>query len=229
MSFLTLDIETCQTQNPEIISDISDNLRPPGNIKKQESIEKWYIEKHAQSLDDAVSKTSFDGFAGGVISIAFAVDDGPIKYLYRTPDDSEKTLLFDFWKVLTDSYDVNFNPVWVGHNICEFDLPFIFKRCVVNNVKPSIILPHNAKPWGHDVFDTLYESMGLKFSGGSLDRICKVLGIGEKTDGIGGADINQAWFDGRHDEIIEYNKNDVHLTRELFKRLNFAKTVKEII
>ena len=225
MSLLFIDLETLQTTNPDIIQDISDNIHPPGNIKKAESIDKWIEEKKPTAIAEAVSKTSFDGFTGSICSISWAVNDGEIQSVYRDYND-DCFLIDSFWNRLTSDNGINFNPVWCAHN-AEFDLNFLYKRCVVNNIKPSIILPHNAKPWARNVFCTLYESVGLSKVGGSLDRMCKVLGIGQKTEGMKGSDVNQYFLDGRIEEIVEYNRQDVYLLRELYKRLNFLDEVGE--
>ena len=227
MHTLFLDLETIQTTDPDIIQDISDNISPPKTIKKQESIDAWNTEKRPAAIDEAVSKTSFDGFTGSICSISWAVNDGEIQSIHRdTHPVDDFNLIGSFWRRLIHQNGVNFNPMWAAHNI-EFDLNFLYKRCVVNNIRPSIILPHNAKPWARDVFCTLYESVGLSKVGGSLDRMCKVLGIGQKTDGMKGSDVNQYFLDGRIDEIVKYNKQDVYLLRELYKRLKFLDEVGE--
>ena len=217
---LFIDIETAETTDIDIIQDIADNIKPPGNIKKQESINKWIEEKKLAAIKEAVSKTSFDGFAGSICSISYAVNDDEIHSISTVPGKGDEELLNDFFHDLINEYGVNFNPQWVAHYV-EFDLPFLYKRCVVNNAKPSIYLPIFPKPWAKSVYCTLYNSVGLSKVGGSLDRVCKILGIGKKTEGIDGSMVNQYFIDGRIDEIVEYNKQDVYLLRELYKRLNF--------
>lgn len=216
---LFLDIETAECADEVIIQDIADNIKPPGNIKKAESIAKWEKEKKPQAIKEAVSKTSFDGFTGSICSIAWAANDGEVKAVTTDPGYGDEDLLHNFFSMLIAEHGVNFNPRYVAHNIA-FDLPFLYKRCVVNSIKPTIHLPVNPKPWNRDVFCTMYESVGDK-PGGSLNRISKILGLGQKTAGMSGADVNQYFIDGRIDEIVEYNKMDVELCRSIYKRLNF--------
>lgn len=223
MAHLFIDIETIETTNEDIIQNIRDNIKHPGNIKKPESIEKWYTEK----LDDAValevSKTSFSGLSGSICSIAWAVDDEPVNVLYRGLLDSEEVLLTDFFDAMTD-YGNNFSPVWTAHNF-EFDLRFLFQRCVVNNVKPTINIPYNQKPWNKDISCTLYETMGAVKAGGSLSKIALAFGIKGKLEGMDGSMVNQYFLDGKIEEIAEYNRQDVSITREIFKKLNFTDSV----
>lgn len=223
---LFIDIETAQCRDERIIQDIRDNIKPPGTIKNPESIAKWHQDKADAAVKAEVSKTSFSGLAGEVISIAWAVNDGEIKSLARNVNEvySEADMLGEFFDSLLYCYGQHFSPVWVAHNI-DFDLRFLFLRCVINDVQPSIFIPYNEKPWGRNVFCTLYETMGLVKAGGSLDKIAKAFGVGQKTEGIDGSKVNEFWLNGRIKEIEEYNRDDVHLCREIYKKLNFIDEV----
>ena len=61
MTKLYLDIETIPSQEPWVRDFIIDGIKPPGNIKKQESIDKWYEEKLDDAIEQAMSKTALDG------------------------------------------------------------------------------------------------------------------------------------------------------------------------
>ena len=225
MKLLFVDLETLETTDPDIIQDIADNIHPPGTIKLEKSIDKWNEEKRPAAIEEAVSKTSFDGFAGSICSISWAVNDGEIQSLYRANTIDDFNLINSFWRRLIHQNGVNFNPVWCGHNITGFDLRFLFKRCVVHQIKPSIILPYNDKPWSKNVFDTLFETTGDLKSGGSLNKVAKALGLKGKSGGLDGSMINQAFLDGRIDEIVKYNVRDVEITRNIYKRLLFLDSV----
>lgn len=41
MSALTFDIETTVTKNEEVIKKLTESIRPPAQIKKPKSIDKW--------------------------------------------------------------------------------------------------------------------------------------------------------------------------------------------
>ncbi len=223
MSKLFIDLETSQAQDVSIINDVVANMKAPASYKKQETIEKWL----ADNVDSAVAKTSFDGWAGELVSIGFAVDDDEAICFIRKPGESERRLLIDFFDYLIMEYGVNFNPLWIAHNV-EFDLPFLYKRMVVHNVAPPIPFPVMPKAWDKQVYCTMYNSTTGK-PGGSLNRIAKVLGLGQKTEGIDGSQINQAWLDGRGAEIAEYNRQDVELCRAIYKRLTFTESLSETL
>ena len=218
---LYIDLETAETIDTDIIQDISDNIKPPGNIKKQETIDKWVEEKKPAAIAEAVSKTSFSGLAGSIVCICWAVNDGEVQTVYRDFNQPEGKMIQRFWEQLVSKNGVNFNPMYCGHNICGFDLRFLFHRCVINNIKPPIYLPYNDKPWSKFVYDTLFETMGDNKAGGSLGRIAKAFDIEGKLKRMDGSMVNQYFLDGREKEIALYCKQDVEITRNIYKKLNF--------
>ena len=66
MPIITLDIETIGTTDPAAIEDIRASIKPPGNIKKPESIDKWMAEEMPAVLADKVAATSFEPRAGAI-------------------------------------------------------------------------------------------------------------------------------------------------------------------
>lgn len=112
---------------------------------------------------------------------------------------------------------------WVGHYITGFDLRFIWQRCVINQVKPTIAIPYDAKPWDDRIFDTKIAWTGCsQYSGaGSLDKLSSVL-LGEGKGDINGANVYDYFLQGDIDKIVEYNKKDVEMTRQLYKMMNFV-------
>lgn len=59
-----LDIETIPCQSPEYRDKTRAGIKPPGNIKKPESIMQWIEENADSATDEAVAKTSFDPRTG---------------------------------------------------------------------------------------------------------------------------------------------------------------------
>lgn len=223
---LFIDLETVACTNAELQQMVREKVTHPKTIKKPESIEKWNKESRPQAEEAALKKTSFDGLMGEIVCIGFAVNDDPVETIYRDVGESESFMIKYFFAYLADNYGVNFNPQWCGHNIAGFDLPFLYQRCMIKNVKPTITLPRNPTVWSRDVFDTLFELTGKNMAGGSLDRISKLLGIGQKAEGFDGSMVNDAWHNGEIKKIAEYCRSDVNLTREIYKRILFIDKVK---
>jgi hypothetical protein len=173
-------------------------------------------------------KTSFDGLRGEIISIAWAINDDDVMVLYRDGINvnNERSLLQYFFNELSALHDKQGNRAaitkWSGHYITGFDLKFLWQRCVINCVKPTIAIPYDAKPWDARVFDTKVAWTGSgQYSGeGSLDAISRAFGLNGKGD-IDGSKVYDYWLAGRIEEIGEYNKQDVIKCRELYKRMNF--------
>ena len=217
MTKLYFDLETIQTQKPEFIDDISKNISHPKTMKKAETIEAWEKDKKPAAIDEAVSKTVFDGGMGEIITFGWAVDDEEPQSIQRVDLISENHLLHTVNGVFAE---LNMPPLWVGHNICGFDLRYLWKRFIVNGIRPNIKIPYDAKPWSSDVYDTMFEWAGTGSDKKSMDFVCKALGLEGKT-GMDGSMVYQAWLDGRYDEIAEYCEHDVEMTRSIYKRLNF--------
>ena len=111
------------------------------------------------------------------------------------------------------------SDVLVGHNIIGFDLPFIFQRCLVNNiaVKPFVDLSNFH-------VEGVYDTMHAWWLGGrnrvALDDLAWALGIeSSKTSEVEGSRVFELYQAGRLAEIREYNLNDVRVTRKIYERL----------
>ena len=227
MSLIFLDIETIPCNDNKVIEQLQDAITPPGNITKDETKLKWLEQNLEAELDKAVRKTALDGLYGQILSISWAIDDSEIYSVFRSSyDDSEARLLDDFFYGLDNYHDHNGQRVgiskWVGHFLTGFDLRFIWQRCVINRVKPTIAIPYDAKPWDDRVFDTKIAWTGNgQYSGsGSLDKLSLVL-LGEGKGDINGANVYDYFIEGAIDKIVEYNKKDVEMCRNLYKRMNF--------
>lgn len=227
MSIIFLDIETIGTNDPAIIDQIKESISPPGNITKDETKLKWLEQNLEDETDKALRKTALDGLYGQILSISWAIDDSEVYTIFRNNyDDSEAALLKGFFYGLDNYHDEHGQRIgiskWVGHYITGFDLRFLWQRCVINQVKPSIDIPYDAKPWDDRIFDTKIAWTGSRqYSGaGSLDKLSSVL-LGQGKGEINGANVYDYFLRGEIDKIVEYNKEDVEMCRKLYKRMNF--------
>lgn len=132
-------------------------------------------------------------------------------------EEDEKRALTGFLDLLQD-FDSDTDEI-VGHNILGFDLPFIFQRCLVNNirVRPFIDL---SEFHVRGVFDTMHQWwLGSKRLIG-LDDIAWALGIeSSKTAEAEGSKVFDMYQADKLAEIREYNLNDVRLTRKVYERM----------
>lgn len=235
------DIETIPLQDAGLIAEFRAEheaklpellaaVKAPANYKDEAKIAE-YIAKaqadiqagHGAEFDDWHLKTSFDGGLGQICCIGFAIEGEPAQtYTVNTNSVAdERSMLEAFFSHLTDAHSATDRPVFIGHNSNGFDIPFIWKRCIVLGVKPPVWFPRDPKPWGDSTFDTMlaWNGAGAK-AGGSMERICKILGI----PGKGSMDGSQVWpmFQaGRIDEIAAYCADDVQRTRAMHQRMTF--------
>lgn len=225
MPHIVIDIETVPGQSPTLRDELAATIKPPGTLKKAETIAAWERDEKPAAIDEAVAKTSFDAAHGQIVVIAWAVDDGPVESLnVGTLELShEREMLAGWFTLLRELYSGNHGtrPVLVGHNLAGFDLPFIWRRAVVHRVRPPIWFPRNPKPWSDQIADTMTMWAGDR-DRISLDKLCRTLGVEGKGDGPTGADVWPLVQAGRMDEVVTYCKADVERTRACWRRMMFV-------
>jgi 3'-5' exonuclease len=133
----------------------------------------------------------------------------------------EARTLRGFWKLLK-----NFNvsrDLIIGHNILEFDLPFIYKRSMIHGVEPSVELSF-ARYRRQPIYDTMREwahwDSRRNISLSDLARVLKIEMM--KTEGLDGSLIYDRFCAGCHDEIARYCLRDVEMVRAIYRRMTFA-------
>lgn len=198
---LFFDIETlpAESEKHEILKEIHKRKVEDGK-------------KVPESFEEYLETTNFDGAFGRIACISFAIDEDPVKTL----SGDEAKILHDFWDIARNI------QLFVGFNVMDFDLRFIYQRSVVLNVQPSITLSL-AHYRNNPIYDLMHEwSKWNTQSRISLDVLAKALGFSSSKGGeVEGKDVAQAYLDGRIDEICRYCEKDVELTRKIYKRMNF--------
>lgn len=110
-----------------------------------------------------------------------------------------------------------------GHSIERFDVPFLWKRMLINEITPpNLINVWNSKPWEMKFFDVAKMWGGGSWKEGftSLDTMSAVLGIkSPKTDLKGSMVHNSYWNCGGIESIKTYCEGDVRATMEIAKKL----------
>jgi len=207
-----LDIETIPCQLPEYRAKVRENIKPPANIKKPESIAAWIAENGDTAAEEAIAKTSFDPAHGHICCIGFAIGNGAPQYYEARTIADERALLGNFFPNLPDMGLVRF----VGHNVSGFDLRFIICRAIVLGVEIPTIFPRDIKPWSQDIFDTMTAWAGARGTIGQ-DRLCEALGLPGKGD-FDGSMVAEAWANGEYAKIARYCLQDVETVRAIHRR-----------
>lgn len=227
---LFLDIETLPCADPEFIAEVESTITAPAQYKEQESIDKWMEENKDQAVKDAVAKTSFDGMLGSIACICYSFDYGKIYSVDVNTSGSENVMINHFYAHVFQRSTPPYNsglattPIVVcGHNVAGFDLPFLKARSIILGAKPidQILDAMNAKPWESKLIaDTMLMWNSSTQNRVSMNKLCKALGIPDKGD-FDGSMVAETWpVDPQ--KVIDYCKDDVIRTREIYKRITFS-------
>ncbi len=227
----TLDIETLA------LPGFRDRVGP--KLEKDLRLGYMRLEQQQRYLEDIAAEEervyqlgSLNSTSGRVLSIAVHVGQVPrfeieglaqaqSEYVFGIDsagsEQEEAQALRDFLNLMSD-FDVECDEI-VGHNIIGFDLPFIFQRCLANNIaaRPFVNLgEYNVR----GVFDTM---RGWWLGGRQrvgLDDVAWALGFeSSKTSEVEGSKVFDLYQAGKLAEIREYNLNDVRVTRKVYERM----------
>jgi len=130
----------------------------------------------------------------------------------------EARTLRSFWRLVAGFREGQ--DLFIGHNLLDFDLPFLYKRSCIHGVRPSVNLSFR-RYQSQPVFDTMWEWTKWR-QRISLHELTQALGIpSPKESGVDGLGIYDLYQQGRHEEIAQYCLQDVKCAREVFYRLQY--------
>jgi len=108
-----------------------------------------------------------------------------------------------------------------GHNIKEFDIPYICRRLLINRLPlPECLQLHDKKPWEVKMFDTLnWWKFGDNKNYVSLHLLANVLGIPTSKNDIDGSKVQDVYYkENNLQRIVEYCQRDVVVTANVILR-----------
>ena len=204
MAKLFLDIETIPA-DPKIWKPLEKDLQVKYELKKQKPFKK----------EDIYLKTALDGSYGRILCLGYLKEPGMEKA--EVLSGEERKILEDFWEIAKDVQQ------FIGHNVMDFDLQFIYKRSVINGIRPTCWL-NFARYRNNPIFDTMREWEKWNMSSSiSLDMLAKILGLkSSKSGGLDGSKVYEYYQAGRLKEICDYCKADVEVTREIYQKMTFS-------
>ena len=126
--------------------------------------------------------------------------------------ENEKDVLESFTKMLDQLHSKNSRWIFTGHNIKEFDIPFLSRRMLVNNIAiPPYIDFQNMKPWDTPVLDTLHLwRFGDYKHYTSLKLLAATLGVPSPKDDIDGSKVGEVFWEEKNlERIAIYCQKDV--------------------
>jgi 3'-5' exonuclease len=141
---------------------------------------------------------------------------------------NEKIVLQEFIATLNKIEAYNNKWCFAGHNIKEFDIPFICRRLLINGLKIPVYLDfQQMKPWETNIFDTLqYWRFGDYKNYISLKLLAAVLGITTSKNNIDGSKVGPMYHEADPQlaeenfvKIAEYCKADVKVVADVILKL----------
>ncbi len=200
-----------------------------------------WTEKVIRTLPENVSAAEFYPQRAGVmaefskiicISIGYFKKDGNARQLRIKSfyGDDEKILLQDFMAALVKMEASNNKWSFTGHNIKEFDIPFICRRLLINGlVIPPFLDFQNMKPWETNMVDTFqYWRFGDYKNFTSLKLLAAALQVPSPKDDIDGSMVGDVyWKEKNLDRIVVYCQKDVVTTGNIILRFNNLPLINE--
>ena len=168
-------------------------------------------------LDEAeiLKKLSLSAATAKIICLAYAIDppaDSPVDVL----EGEETAIIRNFWKLAMDA------NLFIGHNVLDFDLRFIWQRSIIHQIKPPRDIPFT-RFRNNPIFDTMQEWSKWGREHISLDNLAKALGVPSPKESLDGSKVYPYYRAGKLTEIYEYCKRDVDTARQVYRKLSFAK------
>lgn len=172
--------------------------------------------KITKKLRDYIFRqTAISGDFGRIFCIGYAINNEVVNII----SGEERQILVKWWQI-ADRADL-----FVGHNIMDFDLRFIFKRSIIHKIKPAAkhLNLSFARYRNYPIFDTMREWEKWSSSFIKLDTLAKILNLPSSKDGgIDGSQVYDFYLGGEFERIYEYCKRDVVLTRDIYNRMVFG-------
>ncbi len=142
-----------------------------------------------------------------------------IKSLYGA---DELKILKEFCSILNRFNKVEPGWAFAGHNIKDFDLPFISRRLLINGMDlPEGLDFLNLKPWEYTIVDTMQIwKFGDYRNYTSLELLAAALDVPSPKTEMDGSRVGEKFWKGEFDSIAEYCQQDVIAVANVIQRIN---------
>ncbi len=160
---------------------------------------------------------------GKIICISvgfFTKPEGENNYQFRLKSfysDDEKEILVPFLEMLKKYFHPEHTCI-SGHNVREFDVPYLCRRTIINGLElPPILNVNDFKPWERPFLDTMsIWKFGDYKNFTSLHLLCTLLNIPTPKQDMQGSEVATVyWQDKDLERIKNYCQQDVLATAQL--------------
>ena len=215
-NILFLDIETVPEE--ENFHSLDDEMK-----------QLWELKTQYQRKDDFTAEEFYDRAGiwaefGKIICISagyFIIKEDIRNFRVTSFFGDEKKILNDFINLLNNHFNLP-QHVLCGHNAKEFDIPFMARRMIINQISiPNKLNLFGKKPWEIPHLDTLeLWKFGDYKHFTSLKLMCKVLGIPTSKGDIDGSQVGHVYYVEKNiDRIVTYCEKDTIAVAQIFLRL----------
>ena len=167
--------------------------------------------KQAEQKAKWMERAALSPTTGQVLAVGFKSSTESHRILFEM---SERELIELTFSIFTSPSCDQF----VGHNIHNFDLPFLVRRAWLLGLDVPYSL-RVGRYWSPMFVDTMdVWSLGNRGEMISLDTLAKACGLPGKPDGVNGGDFAKLLATDR-DAAIAYLKNDLEMTWAVAERL----------
>lgn len=154
----------------------------------------------------------------GIINTENKQQEFRIKSFYG---DDEKEILKDFSHLLHTHYNTS-KRLLCGHNVKEFDIPYIARRLLIHGLNlPNTLNLMGKKPWEVPHLDTLeLWKFGDYKHFTSLKLLTEILGIESPKDDIDGSQVRSVYYEEKNlERIVKYCEKDVIAVAQVVLKL----------
>ena len=226
---VVLDIETVQAPREEwarLVGKVSEGHGTAPGEASYDLFAAGVAEEQRRADDESYAKSAFDGTFSRIVCIGLLEfsDQMEARSAVAWYGSNERELLRQFWARLAQDRPT----LYITHNGLGFDLPFIKKRSIINQVKPSLEI-NLAKFRTEPVYDTMaiwsnWDTRGWV----KLDVLARALQVDTKS-GSGGQ-VAEMWEKRQGRELAQYCLQDTYVTYACYSRMNFRQPLsKEVV
>ena len=189
----------------------------PENFQKHWERKSSFFRKEEQTASEVYNRAGIFAEFGKIICISVGFINNNNFRAKSFAGEDEKLLLNDF------AYLVSSNPtkIFCGHNINEFDIPYICRRMLINGINlPEALNITGKKPWELKNLDTmnLWKFGDIKnFT--SLSLLADIFNIPTPKDDIDGSQVYEVFYKEKNiNRISTYCEKDVLCSANLLLR-----------
>ena len=214
-NILFLDIETVPEQ--EHFNLLDEDMQHLWEHKTQ------YQRKEDFSAEEFYDRAGIWAEFGKIVclSVGYFVTKGDIRNFRVTSFFGDEIKILTDFNNLLNNYFNGPQHLICGHNAKEFDIPFIARRMIINQVNlPNKLNLFGKKPWEIPHLDTLeLWKFGDYKHFTSLKLLTKILGIPTSKDDIDGSQVAHVFYVEKDiDRIVTYCEKDVIAVAQVFLR-----------